>query len=88
MSTYDLCFALPLNLLYTTKKLTLCHIQSVVEELGKYILAERSQRRAEGFFFDSYYTEVYRRELLLSWIAPLTLDMYLIMLSVKQGAIK
>ena len=37
-------------------------------------LADLSQRRAEGSFFNTYYTKVLGRVLLFALIAPLTLD--------------
>ena len=51
-------------------------------------LADRSRGWFEGYLFNSYYTEVYGRTLLLSLGGPLTLDPYLIMLSAKQAGIK
>ena len=48
-------------------------------------LANGSQGRSEGFLFNTYHTEMQGRALF--WIAPLTLDPYIIMLGVRQRGI-
>ena len=56
-------------------------------ELYPYIyckLANHSRGRPKGFLFNSYYTKVEWRHYFFTGIAPLTLDPYLYMLSVKQ----
>ena len=51
-------------------------------------LDDHSQGWPEDPLFNTYYIEVYGRVLLFHWIATLTLDLYFIMLSVKQWGIK
>ena len=52
-------------------------------------LSPFSRGQPEGSLYNSNYTEVYERALLLSLDCPhFTLDTYLILLSVKQGGIK
>ena len=50
--------------------------------------ANRSQVEPEGSLFNSYYTGVGEDTTPFPCVAPLTLDPYIIMLSVKQGVFK
>ena len=61
-------------------------ITIVFAQLSK--MANRSQKRPEGSLFNSYNTKEYGGYNFFAWIVPLTLDLYLILLSVKQGDIK
>ena len=47
-----------------------------------------SRGRSKGSFFNSYYTKVWGGATPLPGLLHFTLDMYLILLSVKQGDIK
>ena len=51
-------------------------------------VGDRSRGQSEGSLFNSFYIEMLGRVLLFFWIAPLTLDPYLIILTVEQGGIK
>ena len=51
-------------------------------------LADRSQGQPEGFLLNSYYTNLRGRRFFFSWMAPLTIDPYILMLSIKYAVIK
>ena len=51
-------------------------------------MADRSRGRLEVSHLNSHYTEMMEGRYSFPLIAPLTIDSYLTMLSVKQGGIK
>ena len=50
-------------------------------------VGNHSQGQPEGFLFNSYYTKVWGGSTSFPGLLHFTLDMYLIMLNVKQGGI-